>query len=138
MKTNIYPVEKLGSLDLQQLYSRANEWLDDIDFCETEVRFFKKVSDLYILKSDKVTRNRIEQIQKELFQLQLDKHVIRADVINHREVIELLIRNLITQDEQQLKQRQEDLESRISQLNNAFRDFKNSLFKLTEEIINED
>jgi len=135
MEANIYPIEKLGDLNLQQLYLRTNDWLDEIDFCESEVRFFKKVSDLYILKSDAVAKSRVEQLQSELFQLQLDKHSIRTDIINHREVIELLIKDLISMKEEELKTKHEDLESRIAQLNQSFMNYKISLFRITEEII---
>ena len=135
MEANIYPIEKLGDLNLQQLYIRTNDWLDEIDFCESEVRFFKKVSDLYILKSDTVAKRRVEQLQNELFQLQLDKHSLRTDVINHREVIELLIKDLISMKEEELKEKHEDLESRVSQLHQSFMNYKISLFKITEEII---
>jgi len=135
METKIYPIEKLGDLNLQKLYSRTTVWLDELDFCESEVQFFKKVLELYILKSDAVAKSRIEQKQSELFDLQIDKHVIEAEVATHREVVELLIKNLISQKEEDLREKHEDLESRISLLNQSFMNFKINLFKLTEEII---
>ena len=133
--SRIYPVEKLGNLDLQALYVKTNEWLDDIDFLEAEMGFFKKIFKMYLYDAVPGFTVKIVQVEKHLAQLELSKHVIRAEVINHREVLDLLIKNFITHEEEALRQQHLKLEVRVNELNQSFRKFKNELFRLTEELI---
>ena len=133
--SRIYPVEKLGDLDLQALYAKTKEWLDDIDFLEAEMSFFKKIFKMYFYDAVPGFTVKVVQIEKQLSKLELNKHVIRAEVNNHREVLDLLIKNFITHEEETLRQQHLKLEVRVNELNQSFRKFKNELFRLTEELI---
>lgn len=133
--SKFYPVEKLGDLDLQALYIRTNEWLDDIDFLGDEIRFFKKILKMYFSEALPVFSQRKEQVEKQLSKLEINKHVIRAEIMNHREVLDLLIKNFISQEEENLRQQHLKLEVKITDLNQSFRKFKNELFVLTEELM---
>ena len=133
--SRIYPVERLGDLDLQALYVKTNEWLDDIDFLEAEISFFKKILKMHFSGTVPGFAVKVTQIEKQLSKLELSKHVTRAEVINHREVLDLLIKNFITQEEETLRQQHLKLEVKVNDLNQSFRKFKNELFILTEELI---
>lgn len=133
--SRIYPVEKLGDLNLQALYIKTNEWLDDIDFLEAEMTFFKKILSIHFSGSVPGFTVKVVQIEKQLSTLELNKHVTRAEVINHREVLDLLIKNFITHEEETLRQQHLKLELRVNELNQSFRKFKNELFTLTEDLI---
>jgi hypothetical protein len=133
MASKIYPVEKLGAINLQELYLRANDWLDDIDFLDDELRFFKKILKLHF--SLPANAIRIEFVEKQLFRLELNKQMIRAEVINHREVLELLIKNLISLEEDNVRDQHRDLEQKLTELNILFKKFKSDFFHLTEDLM---
>lgn len=133
--SRIYPVEKLGNLDLQALYVQSNEWLDDIEFLEAEMSFFKKIFKTYFYGAVPGFTVKVVQVEKQLSKLELSKHVIHAEVINHREVLDLLIKNFITHDEETLRQQHLKLEVKVNELNQTCRKFKNELFRLTEELV---
>lgn len=128
-------IEKLGDLNLQALYIKTNEWLDDIDFLGDEIRFFRKILKMHFSDAAPSYAVRIEQVEKQLFKLELNKHAIRAEVINHREVLDLLIKNLIFQEEEALRNQHIKLEEEIAELDQSFRNYKNELFHVTEELM---
>lgn len=128
-------IEKLGDLNLQALYIKTNEWLDDIDFLGDEIRFFRKILKMHFSDAAPAYAVRIEQIEKQLFKLELNKHAIRAEVINHREVLDLLIKNLIFQEEEALRKQHLKLEVEIKELNQAIRKYKDELFHVTEDLM---
>ena len=133
--SSINPIEKLGDLNLQSLYIKTNEWLDDIDFLGDEIRFFKKILKMYFPHVNPAFALKTEQAEKQLSKLEINKHVIGAEVINHRKVLDLLIKNFISQEEETLRQQHLKLEVKITELNQSFRKFKNDLFGLTEELM---
>ena len=135
MSTRIYPLEKLGDINLADYYSRANEWLNDLDFLEDELRFFKKILKLHFSNTVEATAVQIELVERQLAKLELNKHVIKAELNNYREMLDLLIKNMITQDEDFLREQHRTLELRIHLLNQSYQSFKNELFHVTEDLM---
>ena len=107
--------------------------LNDIDFLDDELRFFKKILKLHF--SLPANAIRIEFVEKQLFRLELNKQMIRAEVINHREVLELLVKNLISLEEDNVRDQNRDLEQKLTELNILFKKFKSDFFHLTEDLM---
>lgn len=135
MSTRIHPIEKLGNINLADYYSRANDWLNDLDFLEDELRFFKKILKLHFSNTVEATAVQIELVERQLAKLELNKQVIRAELNNYREMLDLLIKNMITQDEDFLREQHRTLELRINLLNQSYQTFKNELFHVTEDLM---
>lgn len=135
MSRRIYPVEKLGDINLQDYYLKVNDWLDDLDYLEDEIRFFRKIMKLHFSDTAEATAVQTEQVERQLAKLELNKEMIRAQVINHREVLDLLIKNLITQEEESILKEHRDLGLKIMGLNQAFKMFKADFFHKTEDLM---
>jgi hypothetical protein len=135
MSRRIYPVEKLGDINLQDYYMKANDWMDDLDYLEDELRFFKKILKLHFSDTVDATAVQIEQVERQLSKLELNKEMIRVQVINHREVLDLLIKNLITQEEEFILKEHRDLGLKIMGLNQSFKMFKTEFFQKTEDLM---
>jgi len=135
MSRRIYPVEKLGDIYLQDYYIKANDWLDDLGYLEDELRFFRKLLKLHFSDSAEATAVQTEQVERQLAKLELNKEMIRAQVINHREVLDLLIKNVITQEEEFILRENRDLGLKIMGLNQSFKMFKTDFFHKTEDLM---
>jgi hypothetical protein len=135
MSRRIYPVEKLGDINLQEYYLKANDWLDDLDYLEDELRFFRKIMKLHFSDTAEASAVQTEQVERQLAKLELNKEMIRAQVINHREVLDLLIKNLITQEEEFILKEHRDMGLKIMGLNQAFKMFKTDFFHKTEDLM---
>lgn len=135
MSRRIYPVEKLGDINLQDYYIKANDWLDDLDYLEDELRFFRKMLKLHFSDTAEATAVQTEQVERQVAKLELNKEMVRAQVINHREVLDLLIKNLITQEEEFILKEHRDMGLKIMGLNQAFKMFKTDFFHKTEDLM---
>ena len=135
MTRRIYPVEKLGDINLQEYYLKANDWLDDLAYLEDELRFFRKIMKLHFSDTAEATAVQTEQVERQVAKLELNKEMIRAQVINHREVLDLLIKNLITQEEEFILKEHRDMGLKIMGLNQAFKMFKTDFFHKTENLM---
>lgn len=135
MSRRIYPVEKLGDINLQEYYLKANDWLDDLAYLEDELRFFRKIMKLHFSDTAEATAVQTEQVERQVAKLELNKEMIRAQIINHREVLDLLIKNLITQEEEFILKEHRDMGLKIMGLNQAFKMFKTDFFHKTEDLM---
>ena len=135
MSRRIYPVEKLGDINLQEYYLKANDWLDDLAYLEDELRFFRKIMKLHFSDTAEATAVQTEQVERQVAKLELNKEMVRAQVINHREVLDLLIKNLITQEEEFILKEHRDMGLKIMGLNQAFKMFKTDFFHKTEDLM---
>ena len=126
--TTTRTIGQLGDLNLQALYIKANEWLKDIDGLEEEVGFFKNVFQRYFSEPGPEIAYRIREVQSRLYDLDIRKHVVRSEILNHLEVLKLLIKEFITQDEETLREQHATIEVRMKALDLSFKRFKTEIF----------
>ncbi len=118
----------------EELYLRTDDWLSDLDFLSDEIGFFKKIIKNYLRDMDHEITERVEQADKHLRDLELTRHLLRADIINHRDTLNDIMIDKNSVNEKELREKNQELRSRFVELNKRNRDFKDELFGITDEV----
>ena len=121
---------------LEDLCFSAQDWLNSIDFLSDEIRFLKKVIGSYLNNLDEELKDRLEQVQKELSQLEFEKQSLRSEIVSYLDTLDLKIKS----PEQNIhevpitEKRHQDIQYKYHVLNKLTREFKEHLFSIIEEI----
>ena len=118
----------------EELHLKADFWLKELDFMADELRFLKEVITNYLKDVNADVVDQIEPVQKLLTELELKRHLFRAEVIDHRDMLK---QKLITQSEQEfseVKLIQESLKEKYNEVNRLNRQFKESLFQIVDDV----
>ena len=125
-------------MDLQEIYIGMNHWLRDLDFLDTERRFFRKIIKEYVSNSGLISLAIAEQFDQRLFQLEIDIHSLRDDIVSCKTRADMVIEKLVTGGSREIMEEYQKLGARYNELFSAFRKFKQELFDLTSRIIEEE
>ncbi|NEU10114.1 hypothetical protein GZH53_17450 [Flavihumibacter sp. R14] len=110
-------------------YSESACWLEDVEFAENELRFLTKVINKYDQQQHSRNRPDLEKINRSIFQLRVRKHSLRIDLVNYRQLIELLRHGGAVQSEATSTSQHQYLKSRVQNFLAEVKRFKQELFE---------
>ncbi|WP_036678776.1 hypothetical protein [Daejeonella oryzae] len=122
-------------LQLQKLYKLSRQQLSELVFFDDEVKFLKSLFDkkfLALLKDIHV--NRAQMINSELYQLNMVKVNITADVLKHQGNLQSKIKNLLPKSIDFLQLENGRIEDEIKDLNKHFKKIKKEIFLIYKDI----
>jgi hypothetical protein len=133
MSRKIYRLERPQDIYLRDYLKKANEWLSDLNFLGGELQYFEKILELHFTDIDTRTHE-AGAVKTQLRLLVLTWEFTRAEVINHREALDLLLKDLITLEEDLIRDQHETLQVKIIGLEQSFKMFKTDFFRRTEKV----
>jgi hypothetical protein len=110
-------------------YSESAAWLEELEFAESELRFLTKLINKYEQHHRSHNRLDLEKINRKIFQLRVSKHSLRIDIVNYRQLIELLRHGGAVQSEATSSSQHQYLKSRVQNFMAALKRFKGELFE---------
>lgn len=134
MSRKIYAAKKFRNIDLRDYYKKANEWLSDLDFLDGELNFFQKILRLHFSDPADVTALQADEVERQLSRLEMNWQLTRAEAVNHREVLDLLMKDLVSYEEEFVRNQHEALQVKIIGLEQSFKMFKADFFRKTEMV----
>ena len=135
METTTGKVENPESNSLLEMYLKTKRLLQDFDFMEDELRFFKKVIRQYLLKLGDSLNTKVEKVNSQIYELEMDKHLLRNEVLTELELLDLTIKGLTDQKLRTLEEAAGQLELKVADLFQKLKQFKKELFEVTEEVV---
>ncbi len=138
METKTSQVDKTENSRLQDLYLKTSHLLTDFDFMEDELRFFKKVINQYLSKTNAALNRQVEQVKNQIYQLEMDKQLLRDEVLTQLNVLDLTLKGLTRDAEGKLDEIETGIQGKEQGLFEKFRSFKHDLFEVTEKVIAND
>lgn len=127
--------KKTSEANIEGHLVKLDQWLSDLDFTAEEIRFFKKVVNLYIRGSDADLEEKIDLVEKEISGLEEKSDLLKAELLGYRQSLELEgIQQTDVPLEIILKDKLIYLQQRFNDLNHDIRLVKEDLFSITEEL----
>ncbi len=125
-------------MNLQEIYLESNQWLKDLEFLDIERKFLRKIIKDYVTDSGLISGNMIERFNKQLFELEIEIHTLRDDVLTIQTKMDLMVKDLITGGRKEVKATYQTIRHRMDELFASFKRFKQELFQLANQIIEEE
>lgn len=123
---------------IQDIHQELSHWLKDMDFLDIERKFIKKLIKDYVAGSGLITPQSVEEFNQRLFQLEIDIHCLRDDIITSQTKADLIIKKMVTGGRSVLMEQHRALKLRYDGLFASFKQFKQDLFGITSWIIEEE
>lgn len=128
------------SLALQELYGETDSWIADLNFRLQEIRFYGKVTGHYLKSIDPETTDRVNEVQKLLAAIAAHHHNLEAEVLKYRQQLEQRLKDLQAEDGAEgntIRERHERFQTGMHALDREFRELKDDIFDIAEDVFGE-
>lgn len=122
-----------------QYFAIAKNWSSDLDFHHTELVFLNQLLDDYFVRlSAPHYIKKLTDIKKEFYLVKEQAKKTEELLSQQTTILELMSDDVIPDDVQGLEAKQIRLEYWMNDLDKAFRKTKKALFRLIEEVVQND
>lgn len=125
-------------MNISEVHAELTQRLKDLEFFDLERRFFKKIVKDYVSGSGLISQRIVTDFKERLDQLGADVHSMRSEMIKVLTKVELIIKNIMDEDADDLQHEQMVFRNRYKLLFDNFLKFKAELYQLTSQIIEEE
>ena len=124
--------------EVEELYLATNYWLSSVDFSCEEFHFFKKILKSFRDGSLGGLNAQVVNMQQCLYQLELKRHLLKAEIINYRVLLDLQLKEMILNGDSPslagLLAQHQKLHQDFLALSGEVNRFKDELFSISEAV----
>lgn len=134
MQTQTLQEELLLESELQDLYKQSRHWLSDIQFVEDEIRFFKDISNTYLVPYiDRELLDKVKNFTKAVFGQESNIMDLKRSIPEFLKFVAPYATDTEKKMGIVLLETFNDLQSRVTDLLNSVREEKKQLFLILED-----
>ena len=134
MQTQTLQEELLLESELQDLYKQSRHWLSDIQFVEDEIRFFKDISNTYLVPYiDRELLDKVKNFTKAVFGQESNIMDLKRSIPEFLKFVAPYATDTEKKMGIVLLETFNDLQSRVTDLLNSVREGKKQLFLILED-----
>lgn len=133
-------MEKLTIMSARSLqyYVIAKRWASDLEFYKVETAFLQHLLDEYFTRLCQPDMlNELKEVGKELTALEDDEQQAEVQLTKQIKQLELVAEEVVHEDTEELATAQVQLEYTIMNLNRQYREVKQKLFALVENVLHD-
>ncbi|WP_295654711.1 hypothetical protein [uncultured Mucilaginibacter sp.] len=134
MQTQTLQEELLLESELQDLYKQSRHWLSDIQFVEDEIRFFKDISNTYLVPYiDRELLDKVKNFTKAVFGQESNIMDLKRSIPEFLKFVAPYVTDTEKKMGIVLLETFNDLQSRVTDLLDTVREEKKQLFLILED-----